>query len=85
MAKLDYYELLGIERSAGDKAIKSAFRVLAMKYHPDKNPGDAVAESKFLEVSEAYERLKNPESRAAYDRYGHAAFENGSGGAAGGF
>jgi len=85
MAKLDYYELLGVERSAGDKAIKSAFRKLAMKYHPDKNPGDSEAETKFMAVSEAYERLKNPDSRAAYDRYGHAAFENGGGGPAGGF
>ncbi|VAW15470.1 Chaperone protein DnaJ [hydrothermal vent metagenome] len=85
MAKLDYYELLGVERSAGDKVIKSAFRKLAMKYHPDKNPGDAEAEIRFMEVSEAYERLKDPDSRAAYDRYGHAAFENGGGGSAGGF
>lgn len=85
MSKQDYYELLGVERGSDGQAIKSAFRKLAMKYHPDKNPGDAQAEIKFKELSEAYDRLKNPDSRAAYDRYGHAAFENGAGGPAGGF
>lgn len=85
MAKMDYYELLGVQTDADGTVIKSAFRKLAMRYHPDKNPGDAEAEAKFKEVSEAYERLKSPESRAAYDRYGHAAFENGGGGQAGGF
>ncbi|MCL4168463.1 UNVERIFIED_CONTAM: hypothetical protein GTU68_017487, partial [Idotea baltica] len=83
MAKVDYYELLGVQNDADGTVIKTAFRKLAMKYHPDKNPGDAAAEAKFKEVSEAYERLKSPESRAAYDRYGHAAFEGGGGGPAG--
>lgn len=85
MAKQCYYELLGVARDADEKVIKSAFRKLAMQYHPDRNPDNAEAEVKFKECTEAYERLKNPDSRAAYDRYGHAAFENGAGGPAGGF
>ena len=94
MAKADFYETLGVGRTADEKELKSAFRKMAMKYHPDKNPGDAEAEKKFKELNEAYETLKDPQKRAAYDRYGHAAFEQGggpggfggfSGGGAGGF
>ena len=76
MAKRDYYETLEVNKSCDDKNLKSAFRKLAKKYHPDHNPGDSEAENKFKEISEAYDRLKDPESRAAYDRYGHSAFEN---------
>jgi molecular chaperone DnaJ len=82
-AKADYYELLGVARDADDKTLKAAFRKLAMQYHPDRNPGDHAAELRFKEVAAAYEALKDPQSRAAYDRYGHAAFENGGNGAAG--
>ncbi|MEI2385666.1 molecular chaperone DnaJ [Breoghania sp. JC706] len=81
MAKLDYYEVLGVTRDADDKTLKSAFRKLAMKYHPDRNPDDAAAEAKFKEISEAYDVLKDADRRAAYDRFGHAAFENGGMGA----
>ncbi|MBE8190901.1 MAG: DnaJ domain-containing protein, partial [Alphaproteobacteria bacterium] len=84
MAKADYYKTLGVERQADAVALKTAYRNLAKKYHPDRNQGDAGAEAKFKEVSEAYDILKEPQSRAAYDRYGHAAFENGGQGAAGG-
>ena len=80
MAKRDFYETLGVSRDADDKALKAAFRKLAVKHHPDKNPGDHTAEVKFKEVSAAYECLKDPQKRAAYDRFGHAAFENGPGG-----
>ena len=83
MAKQDYYETLGVSREADDKALKSAFRKLAMQYHPDRNPGDEAAEAKFKEVNEAYEALRDPQKRAAYDRFGHAAFENGGGGRGG--
>ena len=79
MAKRDYYETLGVDRGCDDKELKSAFRKLAMMYHPDRNNGDKEAEAKFKEASEAYERLKDPQARAAYDRFGHAAFEGGSG------
>lgn len=82
--KIDYYEVLGVERTCDDKTIKSAFRKLAMQYHPDKNPGDKVAEQKFKELGEAYEVLKDPQKRAAYDRYGHEAFSN-NGAGFGGF
>ena len=82
-AKADFYEVLGVARTADDKMLKSAFRKLAMQYHPDRNPGDDTAEVKFKEVSAAYECLKDPQKRAAYDRFGHAAFENGGAGPAG--
>ncbi|MCQ8183970.1 molecular chaperone DnaJ [Parvularcula maris] len=80
----DYYDLLGVERSADPAAIKSAFRKLAMKYHPDRNPGDEEAERKFKEIGEAYEVLSDEQKKAAYDRFGHAAFQNGGMGGAGG-
>lgn len=85
MAKADFYETLGVSRDADEKALKSAFRKRAMQYHPDRNPGDAAAEAKFKELNEAYEVLKDPQKRAAYDRYGHEAFTNGGGGFGGGF
>jgi len=81
--KQDFYETLSIERSADEKSIKVAYRKLAMQYHPDRNSGDKAAEEKFKEVNEAYDTLKNPQKRAAYDRFGHAAFENGGMGGAG--
>ncbi|GEO85358.1 MULTISPECIES: molecular chaperone DnaJ [Alphaproteobacteria] len=80
MVKADFYETLGVTKTADEKELKSAFRKLAMKFHPDKNPGDAEAEKKFKELNEAYEMLKDPQKRAAYDRFGHAAFEQGGGG-----
>src|SRR6516225_7946288 len=83
MAKRCYYETLSVDRSANDGAIKSAFRKQAMQYHPDRNPGDKDAERRFKELNEAYEVLKDPDKRAAYDRFGHAAFEHGMGGPAG--
>ena len=83
MSKADFYELLGVSRDADEKAVKAAFRKLAMQFHPDRNPGDHTAEIKFKEVNAAYECLKDPQKRAAYDRFGHAAFENGGGGPAG--
>ncbi|MEM7766364.1 MAG: molecular chaperone DnaJ [Pseudomonadota bacterium] len=85
MSKRDYYEILGVERGVDDKALKSAYRKLALKYHPDQNPGDAEAEARFKEVGEAYAILSDEEKRAAYDRFGHAAFEGGAGGAGGPF
>jgi len=75
MAKRDYYEVLGVERPAGEEEIKKAYRKLALKYHPDKNPGDKAAEEKFKELGEAYEVLCDAQKRAAYDQYGHAAFD----------
>jgi molecular chaperone DnaJ len=83
MAKRCYYEVLEVERSAKDGELKAAFRKLAMKWHPDRNPGDKDCEHRFKEINEAYEILKDPDKRAAYDRFGHAAFEQGIGG--GGF
>src|SRR5215831_19920642 len=80
MAKRCYYEVLEVERSASDADLKSAFRKLAMKWHPDRNPGDASSEHRFKEINEAYEVLKDADKRAAYDRFGHAAFEHGMGG-----
>jgi molecular chaperone DnaJ len=80
MAKRDYYEILGLDRSADDKAIKSAFRKKAKELHPDQNRDDTSAEQKFKEVNEAYEVLKDSQKRAAYDQFGHAAFEGGMGG-----
>ncbi|MAP94196.1 MAG: molecular chaperone DnaJ [Ponticaulis sp.] len=80
MQKTCFYETLGVERSADGKTIKSAYRKLAMKYHPDRNPDDPEAEAKFKEAGEAYSILSDEEKRAAYDRFGHAAFENGGGG-----
>ncbi len=81
--KRDYYEVLGIDKNADDAAIKKAYRVLAKKYHPDMNPGDAEAEKKFKEASEAYAVLSDPEKKRQYDQFGHAAFEGGAGGAGG--
>jgi molecular chaperone DnaJ len=83
--KRDYYEVLGVDRNIGEEDLKRAYRKLAVKYHPDKNPGDHEAEEKFKELGEAYEALSDPNKRAAYDRYGHAAFQNGMGGGGGGF
>jgi molecular chaperone DnaJ len=75
MAKRDYYEVLGVERGASEEDVKKAYRKLAVKYHPDKNPSDKAAEEKFKELGEAYEALSDPQKRAAYDQYGHAAFD----------
>lgn len=83
MAKADYYATLGVARDANVDDLKKAYRKLAMQYHPDRNPGDARAEARFKEVNEAYDVLKDDQKRAAYDRYGHAAFENAGTGPAG--
>ena len=83
--KRDYYEVLGVEKNADDAALKKAYRALAKKYHPDVNPGDAEAEKKFKEASEAYAILSDPEKRKQYDQFGHAAFDGGAGGGPGGF
>ncbi len=94
MAKQDFYDLLGVAKSADADELKRAYRKLAMQFHPDRNPGDKSAEQKFKDISEAYDVLKDDQKRAAYDRFGHAAFENGSrgpgdsgfaGGSSGGF
>ena len=83
--KRDYYEVLGVDKSADDATLKKAYRQLAKKYHPDVNPGDKEAEAKFKEATEAYSVLSDPDKRRQYDQFGHAAFENGGGGGAGGF
>jgi molecular chaperone DnaJ len=85
MSKRCYYEVLGVQRTASDDELKSAFRKLALKWHPDRNRADASSEVRFKEINEAYEILKDPEKRAAYDRFGHAAFEQGGVGRAPGF
>src|SRR5437667_947755 len=85
MAKRCYYDVLEVDRTAADGELKSAFRKLAMKWHPDRNPGDRNCETRFKEINEAYEVLKDPDKRAAYDRFGHAAFEHGMGNGPAGF
>ena len=79
MSKRDYYEILGVARTADEAELKSAFRKLAMKWHPDRNPGNEEAEVRFKELNEAYQTLSDPQKRGAYDRFGHAAFEQGGG------
>ena len=85
MSKRDYYEVLGVERTCSEADLKTAFRKLAMQHHPDRNPGDTECEHKFKELNEAYDVLKDGDKRAAYDRFGHAAFEQGGMGGAHGF
>ena len=91
MAKRDYYEVLGVAKTASEEELKKAYRRLAMKYHPDRNPDNKEAEEKFKEANEAYEILSNADKRAAYDRHGHAGVDpnqagpGGFGGGAGGF
>src|SRR4051794_14732010 len=84
MVETDYYELLQVDRSADERTLKSAYRRLAMECHPDRNGGCPEAEKKFKAISEAYDCLKDPQKRAAYDRFGHAAFRNGGFGGNGG-
>jgi molecular chaperone DnaJ len=84
MAKRDYYETLGVGKNADDKALKTAYRNMAKKFHPDANPGNKETEAKFKEINEAYDILKDPQKKAAYDRFGHQAFEGGMGGRPGG-
>ncbi|MFM8748420.1 MAG: molecular chaperone DnaJ [Aestuariivirga sp.] len=83
MAKRDYYEVLGVGKSADEKELKAAYRKLAKQYHPDANPGDKTAEASFKEINEAYDVLKDPQKKAAYDRFGHQAFDGGMGGGRG--
>ena len=84
-SKADYYELLGVSRDIGAEELKKTYRKAALRYHPDRNPGDKAAEEKFKDLSEAYQVLSDPEKRSQYDRFGHAAFEQGAGGFGGGF
>ena len=77
MAKRDYYDVLGVQKNASDTEIKKAFRTLAKENHPDSNQGDVGAETRFKEISEAYENLKDPQTRAAYDQFGHAGTQAG--------
>ena len=83
MAKKDYYDVLGVEKSSSKDEIKKAYRTTAFKYHPDKNPGNKVAEEKFKEASEAYSVLSDDKKKTNYDQFGHAAFEGGGGGGQG--
>ncbi len=85
MSKRDYYEILGVARDASDTEVKKAYRRVAMKFHPDRNPGDKTAEDKFKEANEAYEVLSDNQKRGAYDQFGHAAVDGSAGGGAGGF
>src|SRR6476620_628275 len=85
MSKRDYYEILGVSRTSTKIELKAAFRKLAMQHHPDRNPGDKACEHRFKEINEAYDVLKDGDKRAAYDRFGHAAFEHGAGGGGPGF
>src|SRR3989338_242531 len=80
MSKRDYYDVLGVSRNASADELKKAYRSLAKKLHPDQNPGDKEAEQRFKELNEAYDALKDEQSRAAYDQFGHAAFDGGMGG-----
>ena len=84
MAKRDYYEVLGVAKNSSEEEIKKSYRKLAMKHHPDRNPGNKESEEKFKEVKEAYEMLTNAEKRDAYDRYGHAGVDPNMGGGGGG-
>ena len=84
MSKKDYYEVLGVSKGANSKEIKKAYRKLAIKYHPDKNPNDKVAEEKFKEAAEAYDVLSNPEKKQRYDQFGHAGMSGSAGGFGGG-
>jgi len=85
MSKRDYYEVLGVTRTCTEVELKAAFRKLAMQHHPDRNPGDKDCEHRFKEINEAYDVLKDGDKRAAYDRFGHAAFEHGGMGGGHGF
>ena len=81
--KRDYYEVLGVSRDASQDEIKKAYRKMALKYHPDRNPGDSAAEEKFKEAAEAYDVLSNPDKKARYDQFGHAGMSGAAGGGGG--